>query len=73
MASAHLQLIHDTLAAVSRDGLRAILDAAHPDIEFEDLPQTLEDRYRSGRSGIEAWVASIEDVWEEPPAWRLWK
>lgn len=43
-----------------------MLGAAHPDIEFEDLPQTLEDRHRSGHSGLEAWIASIEEVWDEP-------
>jgi ketosteroid isomerase-like protein len=66
MASENLQLLHATLREVRHDGLRAILDAVHPDIEFEDFPQALEDRHRKGRAGIEDWIASIEQVWEEP-------
>lgn len=65
MASEHLELFHATLRRFRRDGLRAMLDAMHPDVEFEDLPEAIEERHRRGRSGIEDWIASIEQVWEE--------
>lgn len=66
MASENLKLVQTAMNAANRDGLRAMLDVVHPEIEFEDLPQSLEDRHRSGRPAIEAWIASIEEVWEEP-------
>ena len=66
MASEHLELFHATLRGVRRDGLRAMLPAIHPDVEFEDLPEAIEERHRRGLSGIEDWIASIEQVWEDP-------
>src|SRR5688572_1491168 len=66
MANEHLELFHATMTRVQRDGLRAMLDAVHPDIEFEDLPEAIEQRHRGGRLGIEDWIASIEQVWEDP-------
>lgn len=65
MASENLELFHATLRGVRRDGLRAMLDAMHPEVEFEDLPQAIEERHRRGPAGIEAWIASIEQIWEE--------
>jgi hypothetical protein len=66
MASENLEVFRATLSGVRRHGLRAMLDAIHPEVEFEDLPQAIEERHRRGRAGIEAWIASIEQVWEEP-------
>ena len=66
MASEHLELFRATLERVRQDGLRAMLEAMHPDVEFEDLPEAIEQRHRRGPSGIEDWIVSIEQLWEEP-------
>lgn len=63
--SANVERARRGIDAFNRGEREGLLRFFHPELEIVDLPQVVEERTKRGLSGLERWLASMDEIWEE--------